>query len=1221
MAKRKGILNSALKALLAGAETSAAVKIPATFISELASLPDKKQKVLAELSQEQFNALLTQSKLATINAASSAADAKQIKSLIKDLIETVDKLNTQLDKNNGAESKNKKPVKKKDKKANPKESFDVFLCHNSEEKPAVKEIGQALRTMGLRPWLDEWELRPGLPWQPELEKQIENIRAAAVFVGNSGIGPWQDMEQQAFIREFVNRKCPVIPVILQDCKKPPKLPVFLRGMKWVDFRKDDPDPMDELFWGITGEKPKRKAAKKPIIKQAVIQNIPFDPLGDLFKGRVDDFDRLKKQLEKFSGTAITQDQKHRIKAIHGLGGIGKTRLAVEYAWYALNKGLYDAVFFVNCGQERIEKARKGDSQQKHRRQMSAAERLYAQMAKLAIPELLDIDAYDKMPPEAAYHQVIKELQRRKDWLLVFDNVDDNDTANAIKNILTQLKDGKVIITSRLANWTGNIKPLELKKLSLQASIDYLIQKTEGKRPPDDSDTEKVKEVAEKLDGLPVALEQAAAYIIFQSISFEQYLKDFEDVKLKVLGFEAKKLSLADYPEPVLRTWALTEQKLDAHARAVLTISAFLSADDIPESLLLNQSQAVLAISGVLEGVGQEEFQSRLNGDGDLGAVRRALALLKSYSMISRKISDKKFSIHRLVQEVARVRLDDSHTELFAQLILRMIHNDCPDYQTAIKHNFSWHRAMDSHISAIIAFAKRLWRDISSIPKAVAGPLATQTNNLAEFYRDQARFYEAELFIQRALEIDEVSFGKDHPEVATALNNLANLYQDTNRLEKAEPLYKRALEIYEKAFGKEHPKVATALNNLAVLYKDTNRLEEAEPLHKRALEIDEASLGKDNPNVAIHLNNLAELYQATNRLEEAEPLYKRALEIDEASLGKDNPNVAIRLNNLAGLYQATNRLLEAESLMIRVLEIFKKAFGEEHPKVATALNNLAELFSATNRLKEAEPLYKRALEIDEKAFGKDHPNVATRLNNLAMLYKDTNRFSKAEPLHKRTLEIYEASFCKDHPYIATALNNLAELYSATNRLKEAEPMYKRALEIDEASLGKDHPNVAIRLNNLAGLYQDTNRLSKAEPLYKCALEIDEASLGKDHPNVARDLNNLAQLYQDTNRLKEAEPLMERALEIDEKAFGEDHPNVATDLSNLAILYYKTNRLKEAEPLMKYALKIYIQFTRRTGHEHPHLHNAINNYGNLLIEMGCSKDEVTTRLKRMGLEMIE
>ncbi|HYB00655.1 MAG TPA: toll/interleukin-1 receptor domain-containing protein, partial [Ktedonobacteraceae bacterium] len=136
--------------------------------------------------------------------------------------------------------------------------FDVFLCHNNKDKSEVKKIGERLRESGIYPWLDEWELQPGIPWQRSLEQQITQIKSAAVFVGKDGIGPWQQEELEAFLSEFVKRRCPVIPVLLHDAPEEPQLPVFLRGRTWVDFRNWDPDPLKQLVWGITGERARMK---------------------------------------------------------------------------------------------------------------------------------------------------------------------------------------------------------------------------------------------------------------------------------------------------------------------------------------------------------------------------------------------------------------------------------------------------------------------------------------------------------------------------------------------------------------------------------------------------------------------------------------------------------------------------------------------------------------------------------------------------------------------------------------------------------------------------------------------------------------------------------------------------------------------------------------------------------------------------------------------------
>jgi small GTP-binding protein len=132
--------------------------------------------------------------------------------------------------------------------------FDVFLCYNNDDRAAVSNIGRRLIDKGILPWLDEWELRPGLPWQRALEDQIGKIKSAAVFVGSSGLGPWHQLELEALLREFAERNCPVIPVILENIPKKPALPIFLKGHTWVDFAHKLPDPLEKLIWGITGQR-------------------------------------------------------------------------------------------------------------------------------------------------------------------------------------------------------------------------------------------------------------------------------------------------------------------------------------------------------------------------------------------------------------------------------------------------------------------------------------------------------------------------------------------------------------------------------------------------------------------------------------------------------------------------------------------------------------------------------------------------------------------------------------------------------------------------------------------------------------------------------------------------------------------------------------------------------------------------------------------------------
>ncbi|HEX7184439.1 MAG TPA: toll/interleukin-1 receptor domain-containing protein, partial [Thermoanaerobaculia bacterium] len=221
------------------------------------------------------------------------------------------------------------------------DDFDVFLSHNSKDKPAVRQIAGYLEECGLRPWLDEDELRPGLPWQDGLQEAIRASKAAAVFLGPHDFGNWERPEIRALLQRMVDHKLPVIPVLLPGTPEKPDLGIYLEQNTWVDLRSGLVEKeLERLVWGITDKKPeKRKPLKRP---GPPLHNLPFPPLGDLLKGRDEELRRLQAALDKpGEAAAITQSE-----AISGLGGIGKTRLAVEHAWRCGDR--YTAAWFVRA---------------------------------------------------------------------------------------------------------------------------------------------------------------------------------------------------------------------------------------------------------------------------------------------------------------------------------------------------------------------------------------------------------------------------------------------------------------------------------------------------------------------------------------------------------------------------------------------------------------------------------------------------------------------------------------------------------------------------------------------------------------------------------------------------------------------------------------------------------------------------------------------------------
>jgi len=801
MAKRKQILNAALKALLAGLQTSAAIKIPATFISELASLPDDKQKVLAELSQEQFNRLLTQSELATINAAESAAGAKQIKALVQKL----------------------------DDKAT---------------------------------------------------EMLKDIR-----------------EDVKYIRDHLPDKGK----ILEDSRQ--------------------------------------------------VHNLPYTSIGNLLKGRDEAMKQLDSRLShnKTKVAAITQ-----VQAVHGLGGVGKTRLAVEYAWFALQNKKFNAVLFVIA---------------------DSPASIDTNLAALAAPEYLNLSEYNQKDQSVTVNAVLACLASRNDYLIIFDNVDTREAREYIMKILPHLSSGKVLITSRASNWPHGIADLSIDKLTTADAASYLLQTTENKRTPSNDDNRLASQLSEKLDGLPIALEQAAAYISQRRISFQTYLNELESSKKEVLSWHNP--LLVNYPLPVLTVWQSSEKQLSEPARAILRLSSLLSPEPIPVALFepsvkhINSASALLSPRSSPSGSQQETKKSELSNTND---VRSLLSELADYSLI--KLTESSFTIHRLVQDSIRLSISDLDIKSFTKIVLEIIEDYMPR-GISPQDIRSWpvYKSIEPHFTFILPSAELL---------EIFEPTGHILNHFGLYLVEQARYTEAEIFYCRTLKIYENSFGPDNPSIATVLNNLAELLRETGRYKEAEPFYRRALQIDEKAFGKDHPNIARDINNLALLLHDTNRLTEAEPFYRRALEIDEKSFGKDHPKVANRLNNLAGLLKDTNRLTEAEPLMRHAIEIWEKSLGYDHPKVAIATSNLAHLLMETERLKEAEPLMRRALQIDEKSFGPDHPDVARNLNNLAYLLEATNRKDEAKKLYERSVKILEDSFGPDHPKTQIVRRNLARL---------------------------------------------------------------------------------------------------------------------------------------------------------------------------------------------------------------------------------------------
>lgn len=572
--------------------------------------------------------------------------------------------------------------------------FDVFLSHNRQDQEAVIEIEQKLRASQLKPWLARWELEAGSRWRDEIENQLRNCRVAAVFIGADGVGPWQSLEIDGLLAQMVEGTCRVIPVILPSCPGAPSLPPFLKGITWVDFRQKDPDPFLQLVRGIRhpGEQQEPQRSRRPL------HNLPFVSLGQIFCGRQEMLTQLEGLLVPGSATVL-----------FGTGGVGKTRLAVEYAYR--HAAHYDAMLFVGADNER---------------------NLRRNVAGLARTSWLGLGAAGELPEEERYDLVLQTLKARANWLLVLDNVDSEEAQSAVRGLLPLA--GCVLITSRFRDWPVGIQRFDVDQLSNEDACEYLLKATEGQRGRRETDGADVLRIAERLDGLPLALELTAAYIRTKNFSFEELLKNWQVEEGRLLHWHDP--ATMDYPHSLATAWARSFGELDQDSQTVAQMLSQLAPEPVPITMFDH-------VSGV-----------------DFSA---ALEKLARYSLAHCDNNEETRTVrmHSLVQAAIAAQVPAELKTNVVGFAVTWVSASAPANPEDVRTWDIWEPLLP-HIIRVLELAEKN-------AEVDARQLSALMNQLAHALRVRGRFSEAEPWLRRALEIDEAHLGAEHVETATALS--------------------------------------------------------------------------------------------------------------------------------------------------------------------------------------------------------------------------------------------------------------------------------------------------------------------------------------------------------------------------------------------------------------------------------------------------------------------
>jgi len=430
----------------------------------------------------------------------------------------------------------------------------------------------------LRLWTDQ-KIQPGDLWKKEIGEALERAKLAVLLISPHFFASKFIIEQE-------------LPYLLERAKEG-SVRILWIPVSDSSYRQTAVEPHQAL-WSPDKPlgkltKPKRNSALVQICEKihgiaqpsvsvsdaapsreeterrsAARNNLPFASLGNLFKGRDADIVRLRDTLSSQGTVAITP-----LRAVYGMGGIGKTRLGLEYAWRSLQDGTYEAAFFV-----------RGDT----------ASSLQTHISGLAAEELLDLPEKDERDQNVIVHAVMNALRSSNKWLLIVDNVDSTDTREHVLKDFGTFTSGHVLVTSRLSEWPDGVASEEIEILDADSAASYLLTKMDGKRASDPEDEGLAQELAEMLGYLPLALEQAGAYITHLRIGFRRYQEQFKESREKVLGWRAG--DLINYPVEILSTWATTEKHLGPVERAILRLACFLAPDPIPTEMFEEYEEMV-----------------------------------------------------------------------------------------------------------------------------------------------------------------------------------------------------------------------------------------------------------------------------------------------------------------------------------------------------------------------------------------------------------------------------------------------------------------------------------------------------------------------------------------------------------------------------------------------------------------------------------------------------
>lgn len=987
-------------------------------------------------------------------------------------------------------------------------SRDFFVSYTGIDETWATWIANTLEDHGYTTVIQAWDFAAGSNFVLRMHEAARTTQRTILVLSPDAL--YADFTAPewaaALAQDPRGHDSRLIPVRVRDCE-PDGL---LRAIRYIDLvGLDESAAVKKLVAEVTvattpGTRGTHAGAVFPgaaVVSQTrfpaglpAVWNVPFRTL--TFVGREQMLADMRARLDERSGAAVS-----RPEAIHGLGGIGKTRLCVEYAHR--NAEAFDVVWWVRAG---TPVTLVGD---------------LAQLAKrLALPEARDADQM------VAALAVKRWLDRNPRWLVVFDNA---PGPGDVRDWVPAAGHGQTLITSRWsAGWGATALSVEVSVLDRDESVELL----SASAP--DSDRASAEDLAGLLGDLPLALAQAAAYVQATSISLADYVKRYR-AHAATMGSLGR---LGDYEATVATTWSLAMEQLesDQAARALMSTTAFLASEQIPRALF-TESEFVMSVFATEE---------------RLLAVDAAVEALRRFSIID--ASGEGIEMHRLVQAVIRERLSLDEAKNWngaAQAVLAGLFPSevqVPEIwrrcDSLLPHGLivgDWAAEHGNETAGTAALlyalgryqawrlelrsAEALFRGAMRIAERVdmdAGDSAAIKAELAQVLAEAGEDAEATILISDALNAIQDRFGADSLATASLLRNKGSILRRTGDLDGALRDLGRALEIAEVELAADDPELVGFLVNLANAEPPAT----ARVLHERAVAIAEGQPQVDPHLLAVSLTNLGNTHHRLGNLELAGNYLRRAVTIYEEAYGPDFPRIAGLLASLGVALREQNHLDEAENALRRAIQIEEKTLGADHMEVATTLIDLADLLQHTD-IAEAERMAARAVDI-ARSSGDPPGNLPNPLARLGDIQRQRGAPYEAETTMREALQLVVDRHGERSPESAHIRVKLGAILRSQNRAAEAVDELNLAVELLEGT--GDIYQLAAAMNNLGNALGDIGRNGEAAASLECCASLTKELFGDRHPRYASALINLAITYRQIGDEGRVSELVEQAIDI-------------------------------------------------------------------------------------------